>query len=238
MLRSVAKLILPLGVRQYLESLHRRVVLRRAVQRLRADPEACLDPRTRLVEDLIYGWGNEGWSASPEYLTGCVRETLNCNGPILECGSGLTTLVAGVLADRLGTSLHTLEHVETWGEHVRESVARFRIQNVHLNVSPLADYGDYHWYAPPHEFTRKRFSLVLCDGPPSDTRGGRYGLIPVMGESLDAQCVILLDDAAREEEQSIAARWHGEAQLSYSTIGLQRPYFRLTMRKRIVSVQG
>jgi hypothetical protein len=228
MLRRLIPLIRPLRVRRKVEMLHRGMVLKRAILQLRADPGACLDPGALLVEDLIYGWGNEDWSASPEYLAGCVRETLNSQGPILECGSGLTTVVVGIIADLQGISLHTLEHVEIWGEQVQRALARFGAKNVHLHVSPLTDYGDYQWYSAPHEIRQRRFSLVLCDGPPSATRGGRYGLIPVMRDHLDSRCVILLDDAIREEEQAIADRWQGEAQLSYSKVGRDRPYFRLT----------
>ena len=182
-----------------------------------------------MIADLIYGWGNEGWSASDEYLRGCLNEALASEGTILECGSGLTSLAVGVVADRAGVSVYSLEHIEEWGERVRSIAARCGIRNVHILAAPLRDYGEYSWYSPPPELLQYKFSLVLCDGPPGDTRGGRYGLIPAARNSLDDRCIILLDDAIRPEEQSTARRWETEMQLRCQKVGIIAPYFRLTM---------
>jgi hypothetical protein len=58
------------------------------------------------------------------------------------------------------------------------------------------------------------FRLVVCDGPPEETPGGRYGLLPVMGARLGAGTSILLHDAGRESERGAVRRWQEQRDLS------------------------
>jgi len=55
------------------------------------------------------------------------------------------------------------------------------------------------------------FSLVICDGPPGTTKGGRYGLLPVLDKRLPPGATILLDDAGRPAETELIRRWENEA---------------------------
>ena len=73
------------------------------------------------------------------------------------------------------------------------------------------------------------FTLVICDGPPGTTKGGRYGFLPMMKQKLKPGCVILLDDAAREQEQLIVEHWTKEIRMSYETRGSRHPYFLITL---------
>jgi hypothetical protein len=57
------------------------------------------------------------------------------------------------------------------------------------------------------------FQLVICDGPPGETPGGRYGLWPVLGQRLAPGAVILLDDADRPGEEEVLRRWSTEARM-------------------------
>ena len=117
-LRPIAHAVLQMRFRSYPMSLHREFVLRRALRKLRQDPEACLNPKSTVV------------------------------------------------AERAGVALYALAHIETWGERIRNIAARLHIRNVHSIAAPLRNYGDYRWYSPPPVLLRRKFSLVLCDGPP------------------------------------------------------------------------
>jgi hypothetical protein len=192
------------------------------------DPNAAADDFGVLAA-LVYGWGNESWSGSPELLHSCIRQALIAEGPILECGSGLTTIVLGVVAQRTGTTLWSFEHMPEWAERVSMDLTHFGIDSVRLCVAPLASFGNFDWYTPPSEAKSERFGLVVCDGPPSSTRGGRYGLIPVMKSSFDKGCVILLDDASREAEQAIVKRWSDEITCSFTSVGTEKPHFRVVI---------
>ena len=219
--RKLTKTVLPKPLRRYLYVWNRQFVFRRAMLRLLGDPH-CLNDCDTIVSDLHYGWGNTFWSASNEYLLACTRHAWACDGPILECGSGLTTIVLGAIAQKTRQTVWTLEHNENWAWRVQRYLRRYQIKSVRVMTHPLRDYGPYCWYAPPLDELPEAFGLVVCDGPPYDTPGGRYGLLPVMGDRLPPGTTILLDDAGRGPEQNIAARWAGELGTAATTLGTKK----------------
>jgi hypothetical protein len=150
----------------------------------------------------VYGWGNEDWSALSEFLEAVASYCRSTVGPVLECGSGLTTLVLA----SLGAEVYALEHDPVWREHLKAKLTEFGL-SAHLIASPLRSYGAFEWYDVDIT-TMPAFSLVVCDGPPGETtRGGRYGLLPVMRERLADGCTILLDDANRPGERDVLGAW-------------------------------
>ena len=211
--------LIPATIRSRLRRQRRNYRFARAMKSFVKSP----DPKW--IPDLIDGWNNRRWSALDEYLSACIIEAQSAKGDILECGSGLSTLLIGAIAQRTGKTVWTLEHNDLWASRLREHLDRYHIKSVTLSCAPLLDYGDYQWYAPPPNMP-ERFALAICDGPPGTTKGGRYGLTPIMGERL-AGCIILLDDAEREEEQVIAKRWSSELGAEYATRGAEKPFIRL-----------
>lgn len=222
------------SARSSLRRAHRELVFARALRRLEKDPERVLRNDQNLLSDLVYGWGNEGWSGQREYLAACVEAALNTHGPILECGSGLTTLILGIVAKRSGARVWTLEHIPDWAQRVQARLDRQDIQTVRLNVAPLQRYGSFDWYRAPANDAAEPFTLVICDGPPAAAAGGRYGLLPVMAPALADACLILVDDAEREAEQTMVRRWAAEVPCTVSLHGTEKPYFRVQMHAREV----
>ena len=165
-------------------------------------------PGPRTLAALRFGWGNTGWSADTSLLSEVAAAAAAAQGPILECGSGLSTLVFALIAERRGLDLVVLEHEPGWYEHVAKRLRRLGGTHVQLHLAPLTDYGEYHWYDTRGIALPEKFSLVLCDGPPGNTPGGRYGLLPVMGDRLGSGTTIFLDDARREGESEVLDRWH------------------------------
>lgn len=156
------------------------------------------------------GWGNHGWSANIDYLEKISRLAMVTPGYILECGSGLSSLLLGLLAEKGRIRMWSLEHDSDWFDRNRETLERYGVQAVKLCLAPLREYEGFSWYAPSQGSLPAKFSLVICDGPPGTTPGGRYGLLPVMKQQLTDECVVLLDDAHREEERQILERWRKE----------------------------
>lgn len=187
------------NLRQQVAFLRLRSAMRR-IRRWREDQQS----QQRLWAQLRQGWGNAGWSAPAEYLTILRELASGTEGPILECGSGATTLLLAAM----GKEVWSLEHNREWQEHVIDQARRLRVK-VRVINAPLRSYGSFDWYGVSAQEMPK-FALVVCDGPPSDTRGGRYGLLPVLGERLTPGALILLDDAGRAEEQEIMRRWQIE----------------------------
>ena len=57
-----------------------------------------------VLSELVQGWGNK-WSAQHEYLAACLEHARDADGPILECGSGLSTILLGTVAQATGNSV-------------------------------------------------------------------------------------------------------------------------------------
>jgi hypothetical protein len=224
-----AKSLVPSRARAALRSAHQSLVFNRAMRRFLKDPGAHVRPGSPTLRDLVYGWGNMGWSARDEYLAACLARVQSAAGPVLECGSGLSTLLAGIVASRRGVPYWALEHDAGWAEKVRASLRAHRVARVVLDRAPLRDYGEYSWYDPPLGAMPERFSLVICDGPPGATKGGRAGFLPVMRSRLAPGCRILLDDAARERERAIARRWSEELGAKVMLRGSAKPFIELRL---------
>jgi hypothetical protein len=185
-----------------------RLRLGRAVRRIARVPLGQAPSRPLLLA-LYSAWGNEGFSAVPEFLEEIAARAVTTPGPILECGSGVSTLLLGLLAGRRGVVTWTLEHHGAWHARVAAALDAQRIPGVRLCLAPLVDRGAYAWYALPRDLP-PRFDLVVCDGPPGETPGGRYGLVPELQGRLPVGSTILLDDTARAAEADTARRWAAE----------------------------
>lgn len=202
----------------------RTETLRRVVKRLtRARAPSVY---STLWSDAVYGWGNEKWSADEMYLCEVIRTAESTSGAILECGSGLTTLLLSAVAARRGLQVHALEHNETWHARVRQAVLEMGGTTTTVHLAALRSYDDYDWYDAPLEELPGNITLVVCDGPPGATRGGRSGMLPRMREKLAPRCTILLDDISRPAERELALGWSREsgtvAQLKESKHGFAR----------------
>ncbi len=182
-----------------------------SMDQISADPD--------LLATLVASWGNAAWSADVEYLKTTLLAASQARGPILECGSGLTTILLGHVAPA-SVPLVALEHSEKWAQSVGAYLSRYRIDNARVANVGLRDYGEFSWYdADPLTPEERGFSLVICDGPPGDTPGGRYGLLPVMQSHLASGCEVLLDDFHRPSEQETVARWSREFDLQVLSDG-------------------
>ena len=229
---QIAKLVLPGPTRQWMRRTYNTLKLDRAMRQFIADPAAAIRPGSGLLTDLIDAWGNAGWSANEDFLRVSVGHALETTDAILECGSGLSTLLLASVAKQRGLPYWALEHSANWSDKVRHHLNRHELAGARIWVSSLRDYAGYAWYDPPFHWMPKHFSLVICDGPPADTLGGRYGLVPVMKSTLGPGCTILLDDAVREQERAIARRWQAELGAEYSLLEGRSPLIRLVVPNR------
>jgi hypothetical protein len=187
----------------------RTTVLRKVVKRLtrRRAPPAY----STLWTDAVYGWGNEKWSADEMYLAEVVLTAETTKGSILECGSGLTTLLMSAVAARRGLQVHALEHNETWHARVRDAIREMGGATTTVHLASLRAFAEYDWYDARLEDFPSDFTLVVCDGPPGSTRGGRSGMLPTMRGKLARQCTVLLDDVSRPAERELAIGWSRES---------------------------
>lgn len=101
---------------------------------------------------LADAWDNP-WAASPEFLATAYKLAQDADGPILECGSGLSTVVMAAA----GAKVHALEHDPIWAMRVRDVLDDHGL-SAELECHRLKD----GWYEPP----KGKFPLVVIDGPP------------------------------------------------------------------------
>lgn len=109
--------------------------------------------------ELINDWGNWPWSISSDLSLTCAMLARDGDGPILETGSGISTLVMGAAAPH--REIWALEHDPAWINRVQILAKENDLHNIRLIYAPLVEA----WYEPS-EHLPQNFYLVLCDGPP------------------------------------------------------------------------
>jgi hypothetical protein len=159
---------------------------------------------------LRHYWSNDAWSAATEFLESMLRWLPKTNGTVLECGSGLSTLILAAATAGSGRRVVSLEHNEDWAARVQSVLLPEPNGRVEMALCPLRSYGAFDWYGVSNVGQLGVLGFVVCDGPPGSTRGGRYGLGSVLRSALGPGCIVMLDDAARDAEREIIARWRTE----------------------------
>lgn len=210
----LVKKVIPGPLKEKIKSINQYRRLDAAMNRLEAVPpnEA---PGLDVLTELTQAWGDDGYRAGSGYLEAVTRWAAQAQGPVLEIGSGLTTLILGSIAGRRGLPVWTLEHHPDYFSNTEARVKRYNLTNVHLTLAPLRDYGDFCWYDPPLDELPRDFSLIVADGPPGDVKGGRYGLLPVLRSHFANGAIVLLDDAERAKEKAVLQKWASEYRLSH-----------------------
>lgn len=161
---------------------------------------------------------SRGWALSPDILLGYVAEILGRRPrTVLECGSGVSTVWAAYALQQLGAGrVLALEHEAEFAAKTRGVLADHGLSDVaevrHAPITPLdLPDGAWQWYDTAALKDVHDVDLVLIDGPPKATQEqARYPALPVLRDLLAPGAVLLLDDAARPDEQAILERWQAD----------------------------
>lgn len=208
--------------------IYRRGLFRKTFAKFVFNPESFRGSSNENIRQLIKGWGNEDWSGMEDFLGGCIEETLVCTDfAIVECGSGLSTLLVGYLANRNGVPHIVLEHNKEWCDIVSSEVVRLQL-NTQIYHAPLCREDEWDFYDTTGIELPSRVGLLICDGPPGDTRGGRMGVKSLV-KLLGAGSVFLLDDADRSEEKNIAMEIAKSLAVEVEFIGGTKRYARIAI---------
>jgi predicted O-methyltransferase YrrM len=159
---------------------------------------------------------SDDWSLNQSALELVVAEVAKRPGAIVECGSGLSTVVIARLLRELDSGLvHSLEHDPAWAERTRsllaaEGLDRAVVLTAPLEPHPLAGEAG-GWYrrkalaAMPAEV-----DLLLIDGPPAgepELRRNRHPALDELSPLLAPGATIILDDAGRPGEAAAIELW-------------------------------
>jgi predicted O-methyltransferase YrrM len=155
-LGHVTKIIHRDGLGAYLRR-HADFTLEHVVGRVR---EGTAQPDVDYEE--IFDWANNPFAADPGVLalvTGAARQT---RGPIIEAGSGLSTIL--MAAANPENEVFSLEHDDTWAQQTYNWVKRLKLTNVNIACLPLDP--ETGWYQIEKFELPEKFALGFCDGPP------------------------------------------------------------------------
>lgn len=199
------KALIPLKLKRIIVNYYLKKKLRRGLSSLKRNRHNIQD---HIIHDIIVGWSNTGWSADINYIKAILGEIKDSNINILECGSGISTIIMAMVNPNC--QITCLEHTEAWSKKVKAYLDKYKLYNVDILSTPIKSYGSYDWYDTYPLNKNIKFDLIICDGPPSSTRGGRYGLLPLMKDQFNKNAVILLDDTVREDERMVIEKWTNE----------------------------
>lgn len=193
------------------------------------DLAACLalGEQLGLREGLPY---TPNWSAAPDFLKRIVEHAL-AEKPttIVECGSGLTTLMLARCCELNGGGrVFSLENGTEFAEKTRSEIARYGLDKYATVIdAPLTKQPvkgrEYQWYALESILARN-IDMLVIDGPPGFIqRHSRYPALPLLSDRLADECTVFLDDAARPGEREIVAMWQAEFPgIEHEYLGLER----------------
>lgn len=149
---------------------------------------------------LCDAYGNQPWTATPEYLQQAYDLVMQMpnDGRILECGSGLSTLVLACAAQRQGLHHTVLEHDERWRKNTEDWLRNFDLCGPNglppwFEQTTLVDTESGKWYLTAPDMGSVDF--IVIDGPPRCFGGDRLHPLrqPWIGKA-----VCLIDDASSE----------------------------------------
>lgn len=116
----------------------------------------------KLIAANIYGH----YTLPPAGLKAAYEMARRARGDVLECGSGLSTLVMGLALAGTGRRLYALEHDLHWLRQTGTWLERYGLANVVLIHAPLTPYEGGDWYAIGPSDLPPGIDAVLVDGPP------------------------------------------------------------------------
>jgi len=131
---------------------------------------------------------------------------------IVECGSGVSTLMLGnVLRAREQGHLYALEEDASWCRLMQNLVRAAGLgQYVQVYHAPVV--GEWYDTTVADHVRREaqRIDLLLVDGPQAKARQSRYQALPFFRECLTPQSTIMLHDVNRDAERNVLDRWQSE----------------------------
>lgn len=156
-----------------------------------------------------------GWRLAPDAACILARLILSERPQVIvEAGSGVSTVLCGLLCRQLGTGrVIALEHDHVMATRTREQIQALGLDDlVDVLHAPLRTTrignGSWVWYDVSQIPPDVEIDLLLVDGPPVWIQAeARYPALPLLRERLSSGAVVFLDDSRRYSERSVLKHW-------------------------------
>ena len=158
---------------------------------------------------------SRGWATSPDLLCVIVKNIISHKPRyIMEIGSGVSSQILGCcLRDiNLKCKIISLDNSKKYAKITSDEIEIAGLSDyVKVEYTPMQNYEinnvTYEWYdikkinIPP-------IDMLLIDGPIGKLKHkARYPAVPILLKYLSEDCVIILDDFGRNDEQVIVKDW-------------------------------
>lgn len=160
------------------------------------------------------------WTLKPQALELILGQVMAASQEVVECGSGLSTILIGrLLAERGSGRLHAIEDDPNWADVTRRRLETEGLVNrAHLIEAPLLPHPltqpGCEWYDERAlDSLPQDIDLLLVDGPAAGDRGSeriRYPALPALHGRLAPGATVILDDVDRPGEAWVLERWRSE----------------------------
>lgn len=148
----------------------------------------------------LFRYGGNNWAADPGVLALVTGVARKCRGPIIEVGSGLSSICMALVSD---SPVYSLEHVDHYAAQTLAWAQEASLSNLGICCAPLKDF----WYDLDKFELPKKFALGFCDGPPR-----MYGTRTQFLETLAPRCsVVIVDDIKQDHNYAKAVYAWAEA---------------------------
>lgn len=163
------------------------------------------------VPGLVSDWDNEGFAAGYELVAASIDIAKKAKGTIVECGSGLTSLVMAAT----GAEVYSLESDIEWYRFMLDEKKRLGLDSLTIKYSPLVDQEGGRWYSDDIPEP----DVVLCDGPKRD-KGNRDILFKKLNGYVPRY--ILVDDT--ESVEGELKTWADSHNMDMKIVGELRQF--------------
>jgi predicted O-methyltransferase YrrM len=150
---------------------------------------------------------------------------INDRDIIVECGAGLSSVYIASLLKQLENKdkkLYSIDHDENWLSILQRELDQNSLSEyatlIHAPLTPCREYinDQLEWYDTSRIqelLPDSRVDLLFVDGPPANKKGlelSRYPALPCLKNKLSDNFLVILDDADRKGEETIASKWGEE----------------------------
>lgn len=152
---------------------------------------------------------------SPDMANIIIQQVLNNKyKTILECGSGVSTILISYCLKKLGQGhLWSIDHEEKYASITKQNLKSHNLEEFATVIhTPLKNITiknkTWQWYDVGHLKDINEVDLLIIDGPPRTIDLMiRYPAMPLLFNSLSKHALIILDDASRQAEKDIVEKW-------------------------------